>query len=184
MEFKESGTLLGRFWRGFLGSSKWKGAQEGEKGDWQHALRTEGERKDFSWLSMRRKRIGVHRSLGGFGEKEPISLEAEQYFSKAGSSRYSYMKLTSSHLYLILHCFSFFCKSRYYLVDWCGRKGPQIVLLRLVANLFAQNLFVIFSTTPSPLKDHEMWLYLISIMPVCYLLVFSVLHYTFFYPSS
>ena len=67
-----------------------------------------GERKDFSWLSMRRKRIGVHRSLGGFGEREPISLEAEQYFSKAGSSRYSYMKLTSSHLYLILHCFSFF----------------------------------------------------------------------------
>ena len=134
---------------------------------------------------MKRKRIGVHRSLGGFGEREPISLEAEQYFSKAGSSRYSYMKLTSSHLYLILHCFSFFCKSRYYLVDWYGRKGPQIVLLRLVAYLFAQNLFVIFSTSLSPLKDHEMWLYLISIMPVCYLLVFSVLHYTcFFYPSS
>ena len=57
---------------------------------------------------MKRKRIGVHRSLGGFGEREPISLEVEQYFSKAGSSRYSYMKLTSSHLYLILHCFSFF----------------------------------------------------------------------------
>ena len=67
-----------------------------------------GKRKDFSWFSMRRKGIGVHRSLGGFGEREPISLEAEQYFSKAGSSRYSYMKLTSSHLYLILHCFSLF----------------------------------------------------------------------------
>ena len=24
-----------------------------------------------------------------------------------------------------------------YIVDWCGRKGPQIVLLRLVAYLFA-----------------------------------------------
>ena len=80
----------------------------GRKGGLADALRGGGERKDFSWLSMRRKRIGVHRSLGGFGEKEPISLEAEQYFSKAGSSKYSYMKLTSSHLYLILHCFSFF----------------------------------------------------------------------------
>ncbi|WJZ98393.1 hypothetical protein VitviT2T_016920 [Vitis vinifera] len=57
-----------------------------EKENCQHALRTGGERKDFSWLSMRRKRIGVHWSLGGFGEREPISLEAEQYFSKAGSS--------------------------------------------------------------------------------------------------
>ena len=37
-----------------------------------------------------------------------------------------------------------------------GTERAQIVLLRLVAYLFAQNLFVIFPTNLSPLRDHEM----------------------------
>ena len=98
----------------------------GRKGGLADALRGGRERKDFSWLSMRRKRIGVHRSLGGFGEREPISLEAEQYFSKAGSSRYSYMKLTSSHLYFILHCFSFFANPGIILLIGVDGKGHRL----------------------------------------------------------
>ena len=62
-----------------------------------------GERKDFSLLSVRRQKTGVHRSLGVFGEIKPIPLEAEQYFSKVGSSKYGHMKFASSHLYMILH---------------------------------------------------------------------------------
>ena len=73
-----------------------------------------------------RKRVGVHRSLGGFGEREPISLEAEQYFSKAGSSRYSYMKLTSSHLCLILHCFSFFANPGIILLIGVDGRGHRL----------------------------------------------------------
>ncbi|RVW67898.1 Retrovirus-related Pol polyprotein from transposon TNT 1-94 [Vitis vinifera] len=45
-----------------------------------------------------------------------------------------------------------------------GYPVPQIVLLILVAYLFALNLFMIFPTSLSPLKDDEMWLYLISIL--------------------
>ena len=44
---------------------------------------------------------------------------------------------------------------------------------------FALNLFMIFPNSLSPLKDHEMWQYFISILPVCSL-VFSILHYTCF----
>ena len=98
----------------------------GRKRGLADALRGGRERKDFSWLSMRRKRIGVHRYLGGFGEREPISLEAEQYFSKAGSSRYSYMKLTSSHLYFILHCFSFFANPGIILLIGVDGKGHRL----------------------------------------------------------
>ncbi|KAL6338672.1 hypothetical protein AAG906_021489 [Vitis piasezkii] len=47
-----------------------------------------------------------------------------------------------------------------------GYPVPQIVLLILVAYLFALNLFMIFPTSLSPLKDHEMWLYLISILQI------------------
>ena len=67
-----------------------------------------------------------------------------------------------------------------YTIDWYGQKVSQMVLLILVAYLFALNLFMIFPTSPSPLKDHEMWLYLISILYVCSLLIFSVLHYACF----
>ena len=51
----------------------------------------------------------------------------------------------------------------------CGRKGPQIVLLILVVYLFLSLicLFVIFPISLSPLKNHEMWLYLILISRVC-----------------
>ena len=80
----------------------------GRKGGLVDALEEGGKRKDFSWFSGEEKELVSTGLWGVFGEREPISLEAEQYFSKAGSSKYSYMKLTSSHLYLILHCFSFF----------------------------------------------------------------------------
>ena len=52
----------------------------------------ERERKKFSLLWVRRKKTRVHWSLVGFGEREPISLEAEEYSSKVGSSRQQFSK--------------------------------------------------------------------------------------------
>ena len=151
------------------GSRHW---EQGEKGKIFHG---------FRWEEKELVSTGLWGILekGNRSHLKPSNTSQKQVLP--GTVTWNSHLLISIWFYIV---FLFFCKSRYYLVDWCGRKGPQIVLLRLVAYLFAQNLFVIFSTSPSPLKDHEMWLYLISIMPVCYLLVFSVLHYTFFYPSS
>ena len=65
-------------------------------------------------------------------------------------------------------------------VVWCGRKGPQIVLLILIAYLFASNLFMIFPTSLSPLKNHETWLYLIFFLLFLFILSplprFSTIH--------
>ena len=64
-----------------------------------------GRRKKRFFIAFgeKKKKTGVHRSLGVFREIKPIPLEAEQHFSKVGSSKYGHMKFASSHLYMILH---------------------------------------------------------------------------------
>ena len=46
--------------------------------------------------------------------------------------------------------------------------------------IFVPNLFVIFPISLSPLKNHEMWLYLILISHVCSPLLLFILHHTRF----
>ena len=134
--------------------------EEGEKGKIFHG---------FRWEEKELVSTGLWGVLekGNRSHLKPSNTSQKQVLP--GIVTWNSHLLISIWFYIV---FLFFCKSRYYLVDWCGWKGPQIVLLILVAYLFAQNLSVIFSTSLSPLKDH----YLISIMPVCYLLVFSILH--------
>ena len=89
------------------------------------------------------------------------------------------MSLLLSESFMHLYCWFFF-------LCFLGLTGKLVRYhvhcgaSRDIGCTFALNLFVIFPTSLSPLKDHEMWLYLISILPVCSLLVFSILHYTCF----
>ena len=50
--------------------------------------------------------------------------------------------------------------------------------------IFVPNLFVIFPISLSPLKNHEMWLYLILISRVCSPLLLFILYHTRFCFSS
>ena len=131
-----------------------------------------------------------------FGWSGGISkaLEAKQTWLQRRRPRYVHCKPCTFSIWILFYLMSLLISGLFMrlccwlflpLFPWFDLKTSEVLYhvhceaSRDIGCTFVLNLFMIFPTNLSPLKDHEKWLYLISILPVCSL-IFSVPHYTCF----
>ena len=188
LEFKEGGTLLGRFWRGI-----W---------NWEDCFWLEdkkekkrGNRRIFLFLETNLGFLGgdiyMWEQMKERGNSFWSSTHWRIFWRKStekpkrsdcsqGSSRCVPGYTRDSFSCSISPCVRFWMFS--ILLIGVDAKRPQIVLLILIAYLFVSNLFMICPTSLSPLK--KSWNVALSdfpfIIPVYSLPVSSILHYTCF----
>ena len=113
--------------------------------------------------------LGEHRET----EKEQLQPRLSKYVSRSSWNSYPYS---------ISSCVRFWIFN--VILIGVDGKGHKLFCLYWLLTYVVLNLFVIFPTSLSPLKDHEMWLYLIFISCVCSPFVSSILYYTCFCFSS
>ena len=60
---------------------------------------------------------------------------------------------------ILTHFFRVFVSEYSYIVDWCGRKGPQIVVLRSVPDIYYTLIRILFSLILLPIPKHRLYQY-------------------------